>query len=264
MKYAFFPGCTLEANAKDIEITTLKVAEMLGIELVEMNGWTCCGASHVKDVNKLLEISLNARNISLAEELGLPVFTVCNTCNLMLQTAKASMDSDEEMRAKVNKILSETGSEYKGTSKITNLLWVLIEDLGMEKLGDKVKKSLKGLKVAPFYGCHILRPSDITGSDDNINPHSLEDVIETLGAESVNYSRRMECCGYHASASAKNEVQLLVEQTCTEAQKNGANYIVTPCPLCQKQLDTYQSDNKIPVLHLSELLGLALGISPKA
>lgn len=267
MKYAFFPGCTLDA-IKGAKLNTIKVAEKLGIQLVEMDGWTCCGASHVQDVNELLALTLNARNISLAEKLGLPVLTVCNTCTQMLRSAKDRLDSDEVIREKVNEVLGETGNEYKGTSKITHLLWALIEDLGLEKLKEKVAKPLKGLKIAPFYGCHILRPQKIMGFD-SINPHSLEDVISTLGAESVYYSKRLDCCGTHAINSAENEVNSLSRQICMEAQKAGAHCIVTPCPLCQMQLDMYQTNSKkesaedlnIPVLHLDELLGLALGVS---
>lgn len=255
MKYAFFPGCTVEA-LEGTKLGTIRVAEKLGIELVEMEGWTCCGASHIQDVNDLLALTLNARNIALAEKLELPILTVCNTCTLMLQSAKARLDNEEIIREKINKTLGETGYEYQGTATIKHMLQVLIQDLGLEKLQEKVTNPLKGLKIAPFYGCHLLRPQNIMGWE-SINPHSLEDVIKALGAESVDYSKRLECCGTHAICSAEKEVNSFTNQITEEAQKAGAHCIVTPCPLCRLQLKMSQTE--IPVLHITELLGLALG-----
>lgn len=158
MRYGFFPGCTLESAAKELMISTKKVAAALGIELVELEGWTCCGASHIQDVDDFLATSINARNIALAEQLDAPLLTVCNTCTLMLRTAKQKLDRNEQLKKRVNQGLAEAGVEYRGTVEITHFLWVLVKDYGLDRLKEKVKRPLEGLKVANFYGCHILRP----------------------------------------------------------------------------------------------------------
>jgi len=271
MKYAFFPGCTLEAAAKESMMATKKVAEALGIELVELDEWTCCGATHSQDVSEFTSLATNARNIALAERLGLPLLTVCNTCTLMLRKTKAQLDENEEIREKVNNILKEAGLEYKGKSEVTHFLWVLIKDYGLENLNSKVKRPLKDVKVANFYGCHLLRPNDIMGFENYLNPKSMELVAETLGAETILFDKRLDCCGFHAVFPAEEEVLKMSGQICLSAKKEGAECLVTPCPLCQMQLDMYQHDSQkkfkeditMPVLHLSQLIGLALGLSPE-
>ncbi|MFS0779924.1 CoB--CoM heterodisulfide reductase iron-sulfur subunit B family protein [Neobacillus sp. 3P2-tot-E-2] len=272
MRYAFFPGCTLESAAEELMISTKKVAAALGIELIELNGWTCCGASHIQDVDDLLATSINARNIALAEELKVDkLITVCNTCTLMLRTAKLKMDKNEKMRSKVNEGLNRAGMEYKGTVEVTHLLWALIQDYGLENLRAKVKRPLTGLKVANFYGCHILMPPNIMGFENHMNPQSMEMVASVLGAESVDFDQRLACCGFHAVFPAEREVMDLTGKNCLSPKAQGADCIVTPCPLCQMQLDAYQPDAQkgfgeditMPILHLPQLIGLALGFSPE-
>ena len=151
MRYGFFPGCTLESAAGELMISTLKVAEAVGIELIELKGWTCCGASHIQDVDDFLATSINARNIALGEKLGVSkIITVCNTCTLMLRTSKAKLDKNEKLCEKVNNGLRSTGMQYKGTVEVTHLLWALIEDYGLDRRKRKVKRPLRGLKVANF------------------------------------------------------------------------------------------------------------------
>ncbi len=271
LRYGFFPGCTLESAAEELMISTMKVAEALDIELTILKGWTCCGASHIQDVDDFLGVSVNARNIALAEDLNMPVLTVCNTCTLMLRTAKSRLDSDEQLRANVNTGLAEAGMRYRGTSEVTHLLWALIKDYGLENLKKKVKRPLKGLKVANFYGCHILRPPQIMGFENHMNPQSMEMIAEVLGAESVDFDQRLACCGFHAVFPAEKEVMKLTGINCLSPKEAGAHCIVTPCPLCQMQLDMYQPDAQkgyqeditMPVLHLPQLIGLALGFEPE-
>ncbi|SDZ51406.1 succinate dehydrogenase / fumarate reductase cytochrome b subunit [Evansella caseinilytica] len=272
MKYAFFPGCTLESAAEELMISTKKVASALGIELIELNGWTCCGASHIQDVDDFLATSINARNIALAEELGVDkLLTVCNTCTLMLRTSKLKMDKNEKLNTKVNTGLNNIGLEYKGTVEVTHLLWALIEDYGLENLKKTVRVPLKGLKVANFYGCHILMPPNIMGFENHMNPRSMELVAEALGAECVDFDQRLGCCGFHAVFPAQKEVMNMTGINCLSPKDAGADCIVTPCPLCQMQLDAYQPDAQkgfneditMPILHLPQLIGLALGFSPE-
>jgi succinate dehydrogenase / fumarate reductase cytochrome b subunit len=269
MRYAFFPGCVLEGAAKEAYTATVKVAEVLGIELVELTGWTCCGASHLHDVDEAASVVVNARNIALAEELGLPLLTVCNTCTLMLRKAKAALDSGEKNKA--NEILKANGLEYRGSSQVTHFLWALIRDYGLDKLHQAVVKPLTGLRVAGYYGCHILRPPQVMDFEDHAAPHSLEDLITALGAEPVDFTAKLKCCGFHAFWTAERDVLAMTGENNLSAINAGAQCVVTPCPLCQMQLDMYQPEGQalagtktdIPVFHLAQLIGLALGLTPR-
>jgi len=267
MKYAFFPGCVLRGAASEAFLATVKVTEALGIELVEIPSWTCCGASHLQDVDEITAIAINARNLAIAESMGLPVMTVCNTCTLQLRRAKEALDQDEKLKGKVNAILAKSGYEYKGTTEVTHLLWVLASN--PQLFEGKVVKPLTHLKVAGYYGCHLLRPPKIMNYEDCINPQSLEKIIGLLGAKAVNFNFRLKCCGFHAFWTAEKDVMKVTGQAVDSAAKAGAELVVTPCPLCQMQLDMYQPEGReaaktsaeIPVLHLPQLIGLALGMS---
>ena len=271
MKYGLFPGCVLEGASKEDYDATLAVAKKLGIELEELDGWTCCGASHVQDIDPLLTLATNARNISLAEKKGLDILTVCNTCTLMLRQAKNTLDNDEVKRAKVNNILGSAGIQYQGTSNITHFLWVLVKEYGLSNLKAKVVKPLNGLRVAEYYGCHILRPEEDTGFEDFQQPHSLSDLIKAIGATPIDFSRKLDCCGFHAVYPAHDSVMQMTGSINRDAANEGADCIVTPCPLCQMQLDMFQKEAKqtvpcgkdMPIIHMSQLIGLALGISPE-
>lgn len=271
MRYGFFPGCTLESAANELMISTQKVAEALGIALIELEGWTCCGASHIQDISEDLALSINARNIALGEALGAPILTVCNTCTLMLRSAKQRLDEDAAAKARANEGLQAAAMRYEGTSEVTHLLWMLIRDYGLENLQQKVKRPLTGLKVANFYGCHILRPPQTMGFENHLNPQSMEMVVAALGAESVDFDQRLACCGFHAVFPAEREVLKKTGDNCISARESGADVMVTPCPLCQMQLDMYQPDAQkrfeasihMPILHLPQLIGLALGFEPE-
>ncbi|MFZ7101582.1 MAG: CoB--CoM heterodisulfide reductase iron-sulfur subunit B family protein [Peptococcaceae bacterium] len=269
MKYAFFPGCVLAQAAKEAYISTTAVAGALGIELVEIPGWTCCGASHVQDMEEMAALAINARNIALAEKMALPILTVCNTCTLMLRKAKYALDNGE--KEMINEIIGKTGLEYTGTSEITHLLWVLINDYGLNRLKQKVVYPLKGIKAAGYYGCHLLRPPYLMNHEDHAKPHLLDDLIGALGGNTVDFAAKDRCCGFHAVLNAPRSVYRMTGEINLCAIEEGANCIVTPCPLCQMQLDMYQPEGKlavkteedIPVLHLAQLIGLALGLSPE-
>ena len=270
MKYAFFPGCVLESAAKEDYLATVAVAKKLGIELEELYGWTCCGASHVQDIAPEVTLATNARNIALAEEKGLNLLTVCNTCTLMLREAKNELDANEKEKNEVNKKLAQIGKQYRGTTDITHFLWVLIRDYGLDKLKAKVVKPLTGLRVAEYYGCHILRPQTELGFEDYQMPTSLADLISAIGATPIDFSRKLDCCGFHAVYPAHDSVMQMTGSINKDAATEGADCVVTPCPLCQMQLDMFQKEAKevvgggkdMPILHMSQLVGLALGISP--
>lgn len=266
MKYAFFPGCVLRGAASESFLATVKVTEALDIELVEIPGWTCCGASHLQDVDDITALAINARNLAIAETMGLPVMTACNTCTLQLRRAKDKLDHNPEVKAQVNAILAQSGYEYKGTSEVTHLLWVLASN--PQLLEGKVVKPLTGLKVAGYYGCHLLRPPAVMNYEDHLHPQSLEKIIGLLGAQAVDFEFKLRCCGFHAFWTAEKDVMKVTGQTVDSAAKAGAEVVVTPCPLCQMQLDMYQPEGReaahtnaeLPILHLPQLIGLALEI----
>lgn len=269
MKYAFFPGCVLKGAAAEAYTSMQKVCDKIGIELVEIENWTCCGASHAQGVNDLAALAVNARNISIAEHEGLPIMTVCNTCTLQLRTAKHRLDSDEKLKEKINGILKEGGHpyEYKGTSEITHFLWVL--DAHPELLKGQIVRPLSDWKVAAYYGCHILRPQEIMNYEDGKNPHSFERLVKTLGAQNVEFDAKRKCCGFHAQLAAEDDVMKVTGQIVDSAFRAEATVLATPCPLCQMQLDMYEPEGReavhsraeVPILHLQQLVGFALGMS---
>jgi succinate dehydrogenase / fumarate reductase cytochrome b subunit len=271
LRYAFFPGCTLESAAAELKTATVKTCAALGIQIEEIDGWSCCGASQVQDIDEYFGYLVNARNIALAEKAGYSsILTVCNTCTMVLRKTKKALDEDPELKAKVNADLAQVGLEYHGTCDVTHYLWVLVRDYGLDNLTKRVTKPLTGLHVANFYGCHILMPPDVMGFEDDRNPHSMEDVVTALGAENVDYEQRLACCGFHSIYPAERESLTSGGVSCLTARAAGADCIVTPCPLCHFSLDLYQADAqkcfdediRMPILHLPQLVGLALGLTP--
>lgn len=269
LAYALFPGCVLKGAAAEAYTSLKKVCEILDIDITEIPNWTCCGASHAQGVNDLAALCVNARNISIAENMGLDIMTVCNTCTLQLRTAKARLDADKDLRDKVNGILADAGHpyEYQGTSQITHFLWVL--DDHPELLDGKIVAPLHHMKIAGYYGCHILRPQEVMNHGDGKYPVYLERLIRRLGGDATWFSANRLCCGFHAQLAAEHDVLVRTGQIIDSADKANAEAIVTPCPLCQMQLDMYEPEGRdavhstaeIPVLHLQQLVGLALGLS---
>lgn len=266
-EFAFFPGCVLTQAAIESKMSIEAIAPVLGITLKEINGWSCCGASQAQKVDPLATLVANARNLALAETMNLPVLTTCSTCLLMLRRAKAELDGGPKER--INSFLAEGKMQYKGTSEVTSLLWLLAQNV--EELKSKVKKPLSNLKVAVFYGCHSIRPEKDLGFESSTNPTSFETVVKALGAQVVPFEKRLNCCGFHAVYPAEKSAMKMTSGIVNSAAKSEAHCVVTPCPLCQMQLDIYQEDAqdiaksnvRLPVLHLSQLVGLALGIPAK-
>lgn len=272
MKYALYTGCTAKESTPELLTSTLAVARVLGIEMDVLDEASCCGATHLQDFDEFLSLVINARNICLAEKRGLKMVTLCNTCQLMLENAKQKLDSNEEIKNRVNEKLAEIGYKYMGTSKIQHFLYALLEDIGLEEISKHVKKPLN-LKVAPFYGCHIIRPSKThDGANLNENPYkpdSIENLIKVLMGTPIDYASKTKCCGFHVDLQNTPASEKLTANILIDAYNNGAEAIVTPCPLCQLNLDVKQraaakkvnKDIHIPVLHLPQLIGLAFGLS---
>ena len=188
-KYGFFPGCVAKESCKELFNSTMHLADRLGIELVELTAASCCGASVLNDTNRDVARVLNARTYAQAEALGLDdVITICSTCTGHMRAANKELLENEGHMGQANAILGKFGAKYDGTVMVRHLLWLLIDDIGLDELKKMVVKPLNGLKVAPFYGCHIIRPESVNGWESARNPHSLEDVIEAIGGEAIDYA----------------------------------------------------------------------------
>ena len=271
MKFAYYPGCSAQSTCKELNVSTRLVAAKLGIELVELVSAACTGSREVRAANRDLFLALNARIMAQAEELGLPLMTICNTCTLNFFDAKKMLADDPEAHARVNEMLVEAGLTYKGEVEVSHFLWVLLEEIGADRLRELVVRPLNGLKVGAFYGCHIVRPPAHFGFVESRNVRSIETLNEILGCQSVDYSGRVECCGFHTAAGNEKIAVKLSGRHVQSAKDGGAQALVTPCPLCHTVLDTFQSEMErdlkarldMPILHLPQLVGLAMGLSPK-
>ncbi|HKZ45865.1 MAG TPA: CoB--CoM heterodisulfide reductase iron-sulfur subunit B family protein [Thermodesulfobacteriota bacterium] len=269
LKYAYYPGCASQAITKEANSATRKIAEILGIELHDMPKANCCGAGLLTDYNYDLYLALNARIFAQAEEMGMDIMTICSTCLMVMSTANRDLKNDPKLLKKTNEILASADIKYNGTVRIKQLLWVLAGDYGLEDLKKKVTRPLKNLKVAPFYGCHSLRPSDALGFDNSERPWSLEAVISTLGAEAMEYNGKTKCCGFQVDLVAEDTAMEMTGKRLLNAKDEGGSCMVTPCPFCHINLDNYhgmaekKAGHKInmPVFHLAQLVGLALGIT---
>jgi succinate dehydrogenase / fumarate reductase cytochrome b subunit len=249
------------------------VAEKLEIELVELDRANCCGAGVIAEHNQELADTLNARTFALAQQTGLPMMNICSTCQGAQSECRQRLDADKAYREHVNGALAEEGLSYdpEGFSN-KNFLWVLVEDYGLQKLKNRVVRPLEGLRVGPFYGCYVLRPRHRLGYDQHPERDLyLEKVIEALGGTVVEYDGARKCCGFPVITMSR-EVSLRQAGThLGDAMDAGADCLVTPCPLCHLNLDMQQpeaakvtgKDLDLAVLHLPQLVGLALGIDPK-
>jgi succinate dehydrogenase / fumarate reductase cytochrome b subunit len=274
LKYALFTGCTAKQSTPEQMMSTLAVAEKLNIELVELTEASCCGASHLQDYDDFLSLVLNARNIAYAEKHELTMVTICNTCQLNTAMTKHRLDNDENLKARVNEKLAEVGLEYKGTSNIIHFLYAIIDDIGLDKIAEMVVTPLSQFNIAPFYGCHNIRPSELQNEshktkENPYNPTSLDDLIIACGGMNVDYDEKNKCCGFHVELQAPKTASILTGNAIAGAMDGDADWMVTPCPLCHLKLDTQTKhaseaigrEVELPVLHMQQMLGLALGCS---
>jgi succinate dehydrogenase cytochrome b subunit len=269
VKVAYYKGCLASLSAKELDISTQALAPKLGLELVELEAVTCCGAGDIHEAEPDFYLHLNARILGNAEATGTDtLMTICNVCTLNLRQANWALRNDEALRARVNENLLAVGSPpYEGNVEVKHLLWLIAEGDGYEQLKRVAHKGLKGMKVAPFYGCQILRPSKLLGFEDPDKPSSLERIIEACGGEPIDYPAKIKCCGFPIIA-AREEVALgELIQPIEQAIDAGAEAMVTPCPLCHLSLDAWQGKLEqatgrtlgMPILHLSQLIGVAAG-----
>jgi len=276
-RYTYYPGCTLKTTARNFEISTIASVEKLGIELVEPDRWNCCGTVHALATDDVMHQLAPIRNMIRVEELlqsgkvdNKQMVTLCAMCYNTLKRANQVFNSDSDRKKKIHDIMYREEIKYSGNVEILHLLEIL-KEYGWDNIKKYVKKPLQGLKVAPYYGCLLLRPRGI-GIDNTDNPSILEDLIKALGAEAVDFSHKQKCCGSYHTVQMKEVVADLSYNILKQAEDAGANMVVTACPLCEYNLGPrqvqikkqYPNFSSIPVVYFSQLMALAFGLDEKA
>ena len=275
MKVAYWPGCVSRGFTPELHGSMAKVAPLLDIELIELDRANCCGAGVIAEHNQELADTLNARTFALAQQTDAMMMNICSTCQGSQTECQERLDANAEYREVINENLdkAESGMRYeKGQVVNKNFLWLLVEDIGLEKLRSMVKRPLKDLRVGPFYGCYIIRPTDRLGIDEQYpRDRYLHMLIEALGGTVIEYAGQHKCCGFPIITMNKEASLKQAARHLGDAMDAEADCLVTPCPLCHLNLDLQQPlaervagrDLGLPVLHLPQLVGLALGLSPE-
>ncbi|GAC1439767.1 MAG: CoB--CoM heterodisulfide reductase iron-sulfur subunit B family protein [Solirubrobacteraceae bacterium] len=274
MKVAYWPGCVSRGFTPELHGSMAQVAPLLDIELIELDRANCCGAGVIAEHNQELADTLNARTFAMAQQTdGELMMNICSTCQGAQSECQERLDASAEYRAHVNETLSAEGLSYEAGLTNKNFLWLLVEEIGLEELGRRVKRPLTNLKVGPFYGCYIVRPRDRIGIDaEHPRDTYLDLVIETLGGTVIDYAGSHKCCGFPIITMNKTASLKQAGRHLGDAKDADADCLVTPCPLCHLNLDLQQPlaepvvgrELNMPVLHLPQLVGLALGLEPKA
>jgi len=265
MKYAYYPGCSLHSTASDYQQSIDVVFKKLGIELEEIEGWTCCGASAAHVTENLLSLVLPAKDLLQAEKMGLEVLAPCAACYNRMRSATHKLRENAEWRKKVNQILE---ADYQARTRVRHISDVVVNEYGLEAIAKFLVKDLKGLKVVCYYGCLSARPQKIVAFDDPVYPSYLDRLVQTLGGEAMEWPFKTECCGGSFSVSKKEVVLKLTRDLLEMAQNLGAEAIVVDCPLCQFNLDFRQEEVEgkygirfgLPVFYFTQLLGIGLGL----
>lgn len=268
MKYAYYPGCSSHSTARDMHESASAVARILGIDLVELDGWTCCGATSAHQTDRILSDALPSANLLLAKEMGLDTVVTCAACYSRMKTANHEVASYPEIRTKVAEAV---GRDYDGSVKVRHFVEILLEDIGLARLRKAFKRSLNGLKVASYYGCLLARPHGVTNFDDAEDPQSLDRLVEAMGGVSLDWSHKVECCGGSLSLTRVDVTARLSAGIVDAAEASGADCIAVACPMCQSSLDLRRRDieallgrkSSIPVMYITQLLGLCLGLTGK-
>lgn len=257
MEFSYYPGCSLESTAREYNDSVQAVFEALGVGLREIEDWNCCGASSAHSVNRELALALPARNLSLAQQIGLDIVMPCAACFNRHKTADYEMRTNPQQKARLEALV---GFEFTGAVAVRPLLDVIGNQIGLEKIKDKVKKPLKGLKAVGYYGCLLVRPPEITQFENPDNPTLMNQILETLGAEARPWSYATECCGGGLTLTKSSVAARLVNRLAEHAREAGAQAMVTSCPLCQVNLEMRQGSQKMPIFYFTELMGLAFGL----
>ena len=272
--YAYYPGCAAKQIQKEADYAARAICQKMGITLHDMPKATCCGAGNLQEHDLAAALCVNARIFSEAEEMGMDIVTICNTCLQTFTFANERLKNEPELRAQINAVLQKAGVRpYEGTIDVKHLIWVLVDDFGPEKVKEHVVNPLNGLKVAPFYGCHALRPNEIFhGRGGTVKgPQYLDTLIETIGGEAVDYTGKDKCCGFHYMLVKEDNFLRMSGGHALSAKGEGAEVMVSPCTLCDFALGAYQSRAEaklgkkidLPEMSISQLIGAAMGFDEK-
>lgn len=267
MKLALYPGCMMPTEQYAYEVSMKKVLPAIGVEVVDLQGFSCCGEP-LKSINQMMTLTLSARNIAICEKEGLDILSPCPMCHLALSEARKILGNDEEMRKRVNTKLAEEDLEYSGTSKILHIVDLVHDEVGLDKLKETVKAPLEDLVFATHYGCHLHRPSELGRPVDAEDPQKMERILEVLGAKTKDYAEKLDCCGapllpVHPETSLTKTGQKL-----KSIQEQQFSAMALSCPWCHKMYDSKQKKAgetvgaklSVPVLYLTQLMGLAMGM----
>ncbi|MDD2309527.1 MAG: CoB--CoM heterodisulfide reductase iron-sulfur subunit B family protein [Desulfuromonadaceae bacterium] len=265
LNYSYYPGCSLHASASEYDLSTRELFNVLGIGLTEVPDWFCCGATPAHNVDELLSLALCAKNLELADKVEGDMAVACASCFSRLKTAQHVLGVSDVKRTQVEKAID---APVKLDSNVKHLLEILAKDLGLERLAAAVNKPLSGLKVACYYGCLLTRPSDVPNLDCAEAPTIMEKVIEAVGAETVAWTHRLECCGANFTLSRPGVVIQLTNAVLESAKAAGADCIMVGCPLCHGNLDirqkeiegVYNTSYGLPVFYLTQLIGISVGL----
>lgn len=265
LSYSYYPGCSLHASASEYDLSTKEVFAALGIGLEEIPDWICCGATPAHNVDELLSLSLSAKNLELAEQVPGDMAVACASCFSRLKFAQHILGGNEKKRKLVEKAID---APVHLERKVKHLLEILVRDYGLERLSADVKKPLSGMKVACYYGCLLTRPTDVPNLDCTEAPTIMEAVMKAVGADTLSWTHRLECCGANFTLSRPAVVQQLSNDVLESAKTAGADCIVVACPLCHGNLDIrqkeiegmYEASYGLPIFYLTQLVGIALGI----
>jgi heterodisulfide reductase subunit B len=260
LRYAYYPGCSLEATTREYDLSVRAVCDYLGIELAELPDWNCCGASSGHSTNRQLACTLAGRNLALAEGMEMDIAVACPACYVRLRSAQEEMEQDEKLRDEVTRLAARP---YNARYSTRHLLDIICHDVGLESLKDQVVRPLSGLKLAAYYGCYLVRPPELVAFDDPENPQCMDALLDTLGAEVRDWSGKVDCCGGSLSLSKRKIAGRMVDELAHMAKRAGAEAMVAACPLCHANLEMRQTrgdGGKLPVFYFTELIGLALAI----
>lgn len=272
MKYAYFPGCSVHSSMEEYGDSCKAISKVLGIELIEIPDWNCCGAiDAISSYNPLLSLALSARNLSLGEKMKMDIVTLCSACYHTLSRTNKLLHEDPKLKKRVVKILDSVKLNYDGETRVRHYLDVLLNDVGLDRIERHVKIPLNNLNVASYYGCLLVRPPDISNFDDPEHPQLLDELIEKLGASSVDYPYKTRCCGASLAITDEAVMMEMSKRILLSAKDCGADCVITPCPLCQFNLDVKQPDIEssynlkidLPILYFTQIIGVAFGIGPE-
>jgi heterodisulfide reductase subunit B len=269
MKYTYYPGCSLEATSFPYDVSIRKVSPIIDIELEELEDWNCCGATAYMSVSQGSAFALSARNLALAEKKGWDIIAPCSACYLGLYKTNYYLRNNREIKKFVDKSLAEIDLEYNCTVDVRHYLDVVVNDVGFDVMRENVKRDLGGLKVASYYGCQTVRPYG--AFDDIENPHLLDDLVSSLGADAIEIPMKVRCCGGSIAATVREQALRMCKNILDSVEKAGAEIVVTTCPMCHINLEAYQgainrkfnTDFDIPILFFPQLMGFAFGLNEK-